>query len=226
MNDSDIFNKPNLPSVSNFHSKLKLESIDKNDYNHALKVCGIFNIKNLGEYHDFYVESGTAQLADVFENFRNICLKIYQLDPAYFVSTPGLALEAMLKMTKVKIELFTDIDMHLMTENGIKGGLTQVVKKYGIANNKYLPNYNKNIKSSYLQYLDANNLYEYAMTKKLAFNGFKWSNPNKYTSEFIKNYDEDSDKGYLLEVDIEYPKYLHKLHEDLPFLCERRKKNK
>ena len=226
MNDSDIFNKPNLPSVSNFHSKLKLESIDKNDYNHALKVCGIFNIKNLGEYHDLYVESGTAQLADVFENFRNICLKIYQLDPAYFVSTPGLALEAMLKTTKVKIELFTDIDMHLMTENGIKGGLTQVVKKYGIANNKYLPNYNKNIKSSYLQYLDANNLYEYAVTKKLPFNGFKWSNPNKYTSEFIKNYDEDSDKGYLLEVDIEYPKYLHKLHEDLPFLCERRKKNK
>ena len=95
----------------------------------------------------------TAQLADVFENFRTLCLKQYGLDPAYFVSTPGLALEAMLKITKVKLELFTDIDMVLMTENGIRGGLTQVVEKYGVANDKYLPDYDKNQKSTYLQYL-------------------------------------------------------------------------
>ena len=82
-------------------------------------------------------------MSDVLENFRTLCLKQYQLDPAYFISTPSLALEAMLKITKAKIELFTDIDMVLMTEKGIGGGLTQAVRKHAIANNKYLPNYDK-----------------------------------------------------------------------------------
>ena len=100
------------------------------------KVWEIFNIKTLGEYHDLYVQADVAQLSDVFESFRSVCLKEYQLDPAYFVSTPSLALEAMLKITKVQIELFTDIDMVLMTEKGIRGGLTQVIRKHGIANNK------------------------------------------------------------------------------------------
>ena len=130
----------------------------------------------------------------------------------------------MLKITRAKIEFLTDTDMHLMAEKGITGGLTQVVKKYAVANNKYLPDYNKNIKSSYLKYLDANNLYGYAMIKKLPLNGFKWSDPNMYTTKFIKNYNDESDKGYLLEVDAEYPKYLNEAHEDLAFLCERRKK--
>ena len=124
-------------------------------------------MKKLGEYHDLYVQSDTTQLADVFENFRAVCLKEYESDPAYFVSTPGLALESMLKITKVKIELLTDIDMVLMVENLIRGGLTQVVRKYGVANNKYLPDYDKNQKSTYLQYLDANNLYGYAMIKEI-----------------------------------------------------------
>ena len=100
------------------------------------KVWEIFNIKTLGEYHDLYVQADVAQLSDVFESFRSVCLKEYQLDPAYFVSTPSLALEAMLKITKVQIKLFTDINMVLMIEKGIRGGLTQVIRKHGIANNK------------------------------------------------------------------------------------------
>ena len=225
MNDWDKFDETNIPSIKDHYSNLQLKNITKEDHNHAKNVWDTLKIKNLGEYHDLYVQLDTAQLADVFENFRTVCLKEYELDPTYFVSTPGLALEAMLKITKVKIELLTDIDMVLMVENGIRGGLTQVVKKYGVANNKYLPDYNKNKKSTYLQYLDANNLYGYAMIKKLPLNGFKWSDSNKYTSEFIKNYDEEkNNKGYLLEVDIKYPKHLHKAHEDLPFSCEKRKK--
>ena len=130
----------------------------------------------------------------------------------------------MLKITKVKLELLTDIDMVLMVENSIRGGLTQVVRKYGVANNKYLPDYDKTQTSSYLQYLDANDLYGYAMIKKLPLNGFKWSDPKKYTSEFFKNHDDEkSSEGYLLQVHIEYPKHLHKANEDLPFLPERRK---
>ena len=105
-----------------------------------------------------YVQADTAQLSDVFENFRYLWIKDYDLDPTYFISTPSLAFEAMLKMTKVKIELLTDID--------IRGGLTQVVRKHGIANNKYLPTYDKTKKSVCLQYLDANNLYGYAVNQK------------------------------------------------------------
>ena len=130
----------------------------------------------------------------------------------------------MLKITKIKLELLTDIDIVLMVENSIRGGLTQVVRKYGVGNNKYLPDYDKSQTSSYLQYLDANNIYGYPMIKKLPLNRFKWSAPKMYTSEFIKNHDDEkSNKGYLLEVDIEYPKHLHKAHEDLPFLPGRRK---
>ena len=107
------------------------------------KVWGLFKINNVDEYHDLYVQADTAQLSDVFENFRYLCLKDHDLDPMYFVSTPSLVFETMLKMTKVKVELLADIDMVLMTEKAIRVGLTQVIRKYGIANNKYLPTYDK-----------------------------------------------------------------------------------
>ena len=186
MNDWNRFNETELPSIEDHYSKLHLESITKEDFRHAKNIWSVFKIKNLGKYHDLYVQSDTAQLTDVFENFRTLCLKEYELDPTYFVSTPGLALEAMLKMTKVKLELLTDIDMVLMVENSIRGRLTQVVRKYGDANNKYLPEYNKNQISSYLQYLDANNLYGYAMIKKLPLNAFKWSDPKSIQVNLLK----------------------------------------
>ena len=122
-------------------SKLQVKHTSENDYKHAKKVWDVFKIKTLGEYHDLYVQADSAQLSDVFENLRLLCLIKYQLDLAYFVSTTSVVLDAMLKITKGKIELFTDIDMVLITEKGIRGGLTQVVKKHGIANNKYLPTY-------------------------------------------------------------------------------------
>ena len=130
----------------------------------------------------------------------------------------------MLKVTKAEIETFTDIDMILMTEKGIRGGLTQVTKKHAVANNKYLPDYDSTKKSVFLQYLDANNLYGYAMCKKLPLNGYKWVDISMITEEFIKNYDEEGDTGYLLEVDVEYPKELASAHRDLPFLAKRRYK--
>ena len=186
------------------------------------KVRDVFKIKDLGEYHDLYAQADTAQLTDVFENFRSLCLKEYQLNPAYFVSTPSLSFEAMSKITEVKIELFTDINMKLMTEKGIRGGLTPVVKKHAIANNKYLPNYDKSKKNVVLQYLDANNLYGYCMKKTLPLNGYKWANVSIFTDDFIKDYDDKGDEGYLLEVDVEYPKELLSAYKDLPFLPERR----
>ena len=149
-------------------------------------VWNTFKIKNLGEYHDLYVQSDTLLLSDVFEAFRKICIKEYELDPTYFVSAPGLSWEACLKLTKVKLELLTDLDMFLMYEEGIRGGISQAIHKYAKSNNKYMKSYNKNVILSYLQYQDANNLYGWAMSKKLPFGNFKWDNANSYTEEMIK----------------------------------------
>ena len=134
---------------------------------------------------------------------------------------------SMLKKTNVNLELLTDVDMLLMIEAGIGGGMCQSVHRYAKANNKYMKNYNKNIESSYLMYLDANNLYGWAMSQKLPVNGFKWENDlSRFNEDFIKNYNENSDVGYFLEVDVEYPKKLFGSHKDLPFLPERKKLEK
>ena len=143
MDSMDKFNGKVLPTIGKFYSSLNNSNISKDDYNHAKKVWDLFKINNLGKYHDLYVQADTAQLSDVFENFRYLRLKDYDLDPRYFVSTPSLAFETRLKMTKVKTELLRDIDMVLMTEKAIHGGLTQVIRKHEIANNKYLPTYDK-----------------------------------------------------------------------------------
>ena len=219
------FNETELPSIDKFYSNLNLNDINKDDYRHAQKVWSIFNIKNLGEYHDVYVQSDVTQFTDIFEQFRTSCLKEYELGPAYFYTTLGLAMEACLKRTNLKVELLTDIDMVLMFEKGLRGEISQAIHRYAVANNKHMPSYDSQRLSSYLMYLDANNLCEWAMCKKLPLNGFLWSkNLSKYTSDFIENYDENSDLGYLLEVDIKYPMHLHKLHSDLPFLPEKQNK--
>ena len=163
-------------------------------------------------------------LADVFENFRNMFIEIYGLDPAHFFSAPGLAWQACLKKAKVKLELLTDIDMLLMVEKRTRGGIYQAIHRYAKANNKWMKNNDKDIIPPYLMYFDAINLYGWAKSQKLPLNGFKWvKNLSKFNEIFIRNYDENSDKGYFLEVDVDYPKKLFNLHKDLPFLPERKK---
>ena len=192
-----------------------------------MAIFKIFKLKNLGEYHDLYVQSDTLLLADVFEHFRNRCLEVYELDPAHFLSLPGLAWQACLKKTNVKLELLTDYDMLLMVEEGIRGRICHSIHRYAKAINKFMNNYNKNEESSYIQYLDANNLYGWAMSQKLPVNNFKWvEDRSKINEDFIKNYYENSKKGYILEVDVKYPKKLHELHSDLPFLPKRIKIHK
>ena len=114
--------------------------------------------------------------------------------------------------------------MLLMIESGIRGGICHSIHRYAEANNRYMKNYNKNVPSAYLEYLHANNLYGWAMCKKLPVENFRWRKDlDMYTENFIKNYDENSDYKCVLEVDIEYPKTLWGLHKDLPFLAERTK---
>ena len=159
--------------IKNFYSELNNERFTDEDYAHAQKVWSTFNIKHLVEYHDLYVQSDTALLADVFENFRDKCIEIYELDPAHFLSAPGLAWQACLKKTEVELELLTDNDMLMMFEEGTRGGMCQASYRCVTANNKYMKNYDKNKESSFLVYADANNLYAWSMCKKLPVGDFK-----------------------------------------------------
>ena len=227
MDNWERFNETSLPNKESFYSNLNMENIEDIDFRHGNNVFKTFKLKHLGEYHDLYVQSDTLLLADVFENFRNKCLEVYELDPAHFLSLPGLAWQACLKKPNTKLELLTDYDMLLMLEEGIRGGICHSIHRYAKANNKYMTDYDESKESSYIQYLDANNLYGWAMSQKLPKNNFKWvEDKSQIDEEFIKNYNENSSKGYILKVDVKYPKKLHDLHSDLPFLPKRMKIDK
>ena len=151
-----------------------MEDITDIDYRHRKTVFEYLIDKNFGDYHDWYVQSDTLLLEDVFENFRNMCIKVYELDHAHFLSAPGLTWQACLKKTEVKLEMFTNVDMLLMVEKGIREGICHAIYRYAKANNKYMKNYNKDKEESFLQYLDDDNLYDWAMSQKLPVCGFKW----------------------------------------------------
>ena len=203
MDNWERFDETSLPNKDSFYSNLNMEHIDDIDYRHGNNVFKRFKLKNLGEYRDLYVQSDTLLLADVFENLTNTCIKVYELDPAHFLSLPRLAWQACLKKINIKLELLTDYEMLLMVEEGIRGGICHSIHRHARANNKYIKHYDESKESSYIQYLDANNLCGWAMSQKLPVNDFKRVN-NEINEEFI-NHDENSDKGHILEVDIKYP---------------------
>ena len=227
MDEWDKFDEKKLPCKESFYSNLTMEDISDTDYKHANNVFEKFNLNNLGDYHDLYVRSDTLLLADVFENFRNACLNNYELDPAQFISLSGIAWQASLKKTNVELELITDYDMLLMIEDGIRGEICHAIKRYAKANNYYMKDYDENKDYSYIQYLDTNNLYGMAMCEKLPIKGFKWMDDISIINEdFVKSYNKNSGKGYILKVDVDYPCQLQNLHSDLPFLPERMVVNK
>ena len=119
MDSWEKFDETALPPKKDYYSNLTWEHISDEDYAHTQKVREVFKIKNLGKYHDLYVQSDALLLADVYENFRNMCLEKHQLDPVYFVSAPGLAWQACLKKAGVKLELLTDYDMIWVIEKGL-----------------------------------------------------------------------------------------------------------
>ena len=219
----DSFEKFNhkLPSKEDFYSILDDQHISNEDYEHAQNVWNKFSLKNTGDYNNLYLKSDILLLAGVFENFRNTCLEYYKLDPCHYFTSPGLSWDAMLKMTNIKLELMTDIDMFQFIEKGLSGGISYIANRYSKANNKYMKEYYENKPSKYIMYLDANNLYGWAMSQYLPTGGFKWMTQKQIDNIDLAKYKEDSKNGLILEVDLKYPQDLHNFHNDYPLAPEK-----
>ena len=216
-----------LPPKEEFYSKLNDEDITDDDYQHAINVWNTFKCKTIRDYHDLYLKSDVLLLSDVFENFRKTFLHHYNLDPAHYHTSPELAWDACLKETGQELQLLHDYDMLMMFEKGIRGGISHISKRYAEANNKYMANYNSDKPSTYIQYLDANNLYGWAMSQSIPTDGFKWmKNLTKETVMDIlekvnHSMSNNGRKGYIFEVDLEYPTDLLATHNDYPLAPER-----
>ena len=225
MSSFDKFNEK-LPSKEDFYSILNDTHISDDEYKHAQNVWEIFKLKTMGEHHDLYLKSEVLLLADLFENFRKTCVQYYKLDPCHYFTSPGLSWDAMLKMTDIKLELMTDIDMFQFIEKGMRGGISYIANRYSKANNKYMKTHDDRAPSKYLMYLDANNLYGWAMSQYLPTGGFIWMTRKQIDMIDLAKYKEDSNKGLILEVDLEYPEELHDTHNDYPLGPEKVKVTK
>ena len=222
MDSIEKLKDPTPPPQKAFYSKLTGKGINNYNYNHVLNVWKTWNMKTFKEYLELYNITDVLLLADVFENFRDICLKNYGLDPVYYYTAPGLAWDAMLKMTKINLELLSDVDKLLMIEKGIRGGISIISNRYGKANNKYMKDFNKKELSKYLMYVDANNLYGAAMSEKLPVHSFKWMTnkeiENLFNNQIVQVWNKNP---CILEVYLIYPEELHDLHNDYPLCPER-----
>ena len=170
MDSFEKFNQTELPTKDQFYSILNNQHITDDEYDHAKKVWKTF--KTMGEYHDLYLGSDVLLLTDVFENFRKTCMQYYKLDPGHYFASPGLSWDAMLKMTNVKLELMTEINMFQFIEKGMRGGVSYISNRYGKANNKCMKEYDEKAPSKYIMYLDANNLYGWTMSQYLPTGNF------------------------------------------------------
>ena len=191
MNSFKEFNEKKLPNKDNFYKILNDEHITDKKYEHAKNV------------------------------FRNTCMQYCELDPCYYFTSRGLSWDPMLNMTNIKLELLTDIDMFQFIEKGMRGGVSYIANRYGKSNNKYMKNYDKKTLSKYITYLDANNLYGWAMSQYLPTGSFRWMTEKEISKINLAMYKEDSKKGLILEVDLECPQELHHLHNDYPLATEK-----
>jgi hypothetical protein len=169
LNSWERLDETALPPQIKFDNKLTNKKCSNQDYEHAKKVWEKFDCVNLWEYLKIYLITDVLLLTDVFENFRKVCYRIYRLDPCHYYTAPGLAWDAMLKYTNIKLELLTDINIYNFIKGGIRGGITQCSHRHSIANNKYMKDYDSTKPSNYLIYLDVNNLYGWAMSQPLPY---------------------------------------------------------
>lgn len=222
VNNESVLQGDHLPPMEKFKSLLTAgKTVTESDYQRACEVWNLFKCKTLGEYSDLYLKIDVLLLSDVFENFRDLCIKTYELDPAHYVTSPGLAWDALLKTSQTELQLITDIEQLQFVERGIRGGIVHCSCRHAVANNRFMSNYNANIDESYIIYLDVNSLYSWAMMQHLPVSDFAWVDSKTFDTFDVTKVPDDSDVGYILEVDIEYPEIIHDLHSDLPLCPEK-----
>lgn len=211
-----------LPSKEQFSNILTGKDISEDDYLHAQNVWAKFECKTIKDYMLLYLKTDVLLLTDIFQEFRRICKLNYDLDPVYYISSPQLSWDAMFKTTKCKLELISDAEMFSMIDSAIRGGITVISARFAHANNPYMKSfYNPNEPTSYIIYLDANNLYGTAMNEPLPYQNFEWVPKEKYEQIDWLAQADDQQIGYIIECDLEYPTALHNEHNDYPLAPER-----
>ncbi|VEN55338.1 unnamed protein product [Callosobruchus maculatus] len=222
LTDMVKFSETSLPDKECFYDELRDAHISQEDYNRACKAWTALGCKTLGDYSDMYLTSDVLLLADVFENYRDLCLKTYHLDPAHYFTAPGLSWDAMLRHTKIELQLLSDIEMIHFFKKGIRGGVSTCITRKAEANNPHLPTFDATKPTSYIMYLDATNLYGYSMSQHLPLGQFEWmtSDEVKNFSEILPEVSDTSNVGYVLEVDLEVPRELHDFFNEYPFCPE------
>ncbi|XP_065196385.1 uncharacterized protein LOC135827878 [Sycon ciliatum] len=211
------FDETQLPPKSAFESSLTGEGISDADYAHAQNVWQTFECSTMEAYHDLYLQTDVYLLAEVFEHFCKTAYKTYGLNPAHYLTLPGYAWDALLRFTPIELQLLTDVDMHLFVEAGLRGGISMASQRYGKANNPTMDQYNSAEPTSYLLYLDANNLYGWAMCQSMPTSEFAWCDKN--LSEILAH-PVDSSTGFIVECDLEVPSLLHHYFNDYPLAPE------
>ena len=222
MDSVERFQETSLPSQAEFYNKLNDTFLSDEDYSHAQEVWNVFKCKTMKDYHDVYLKSDVLLLADVFSEFREECYLSYGLDPAHYVSLPGYSWECALKYSGVQLQLITDVDMYQMVEKGIRGGVCSIMQRYSKANNIHMSDYDPEQETISNAYLDANGLYAHSMCQHLPTSAFEWVNAEDL-EDLVKNLVDvpaDSDIGYILEVDLKYPKHLHDAHNCYPLAAD------
>jgi hypothetical protein len=215
MDDKEKFKQEHLPARREFKSKLKLAGVTNTEYKHAQRVWKHFKCKTFQDYHDLYLKCDVLLLADIFENFRKTSIEHYKLDPANFITAASYAWSAMLLKTGVELELISDPKILDIFERSKRGGLTFVgSKRYAKANNQHVAGYDPNTQSTYLLYLDANNLYGWAMVQSLPRKDLKFA--NETSIETILNTADDAETGYMVEIDIKFKREIHESLKQMP----------
>ena len=209
-----------LPPRDEFFSKLNDEGISDADYLRAQKLWSTLNPKTFKSFHDHYMTTDVLLLADVFEEFRTMCLESYELDPAYYLTLPSFAWSAMLKQTGVELKLIMDPEIDLLISGSVRGGILVLSHRYAKANNPLLDCYNPDEPTSYVVYLDCNNLYGSSMSEPSPYDDFEFLSDSNISRLDILNVADDSPTGFILEVDLTYPDHFHDLHNDYPLAPE------